>query len=188
MHAHLRGPNNLFNLYQIINKPWFPFLSIWNSQSTPRYEYYSCRLYSKRKVEGFYFIELKEFGSSRGPGTNYSIISHESNIERSSVIWQWMLLIGWYCWSKTILSSRCKNFFFSNWCVVYYQVHLYCVCLDQKVKIVISILNQDKVFPKYGCHYKSRWRSVFFFLFPLFMLWLELKAYGDAPHVLWDTK
>ena len=25
---------------------------------------------------------------------------------------------------------------------------------------------------------------VFPFFFPLFMVWLELKAYGDAPHVL----
>ena len=26
------------------------------------------------------------------------------------------------------------------------------------------------------------------FFFPLFMFWLELKAYGDAPHVLWDAE
>ena len=34
--------------------------------------------------------------TNRGPGTNYSNISHESKTERSSeaVIWQWMLLIG----------------------------------------------------------------------------------------------
>ena len=26
------------------------------------------------------------------------------------------------------------------------------------------------------------------FFSPLFMFWLELKAYGDAYHVLWDAE
>ena len=47
---------------------------------------------------------------------------------------------------KKILSSRCKIKFSSNCCVLYYQMHLYCVFLDQKIKIVISNLNQDRFF------------------------------------------
>ena len=50
MHVPLRGRNNLLILHQIINGTWFPLLRGWNSGTTPRYEYYSCRLYSKRKV------------------------------------------------------------------------------------------------------------------------------------------
>ena len=70
-------------------------------------------------------------------------------------------------------------------------MHLYCVFLDQKVKMVISNLNQDGVFPKLATitHHaiveKRAGEGMFFpFFFPLFMFWLELKAYGDAPHVL----
>ena len=75
-------------------------------------------------------------------------------------------------------------------------MHLNCVFLDQKVKMVISNLNQDGVFPKYGQNMaaitqhaiveKRAGEGMFFFpfFFPLFMFWLELKAYGDAPHVL----
>ena len=40
----------------------------------------------------------------------------------------------------------------SNRRVVYYQMHLYCVFPHQKVKIVISNLNHEGVFPKYGSH------------------------------------
>ena len=63
--------------------------------------------------------------------------------------------------------------------------------LDLKVKIVISNLNQDGVFPKYGSHYttcivekRAGEGMLFLFFFHLFMFWLELKAYGDAQHVL----
>ena len=53
MHARLRGSKSLLTLYQIIYKTWFPFLSRWNSRTTPRYEYLRCRLYSKRKVKSY---------------------------------------------------------------------------------------------------------------------------------------
>ena len=36
---------------------------------------------------------------------------------------------------------------------------------------------------------KRAGEGMFFpFFFTLFMFWLELKAYGDAPHVLWDAE
>ena len=135
----------------------------------------------------------------RGQGTNYINISHESKTERSSeaVIWQWMLLIGWYCWSKTIFFSLADaKFNYLQLGVLFTTRCIFIVFfLDQKVKIVISYLNQDGVFPKYGSHYttcnswkKSGWRYVFPFFFPLFMFWLELTAYRDAPHVLWDAE
>ena len=70
-------------------------------------------------------------------------------------------------------------------------MHLYFVFLEQKVKIVISkgtgmgfskkmaAINQHATIEKKAgeCMFSH-------FLFPLFMVWLEFKAYGDAPHVL----
>ena len=35
MHARMRGLKSLLALYQIINKTWNPFLSKWNSWTTP---------------------------------------------------------------------------------------------------------------------------------------------------------
>ena len=63
--------------------------------------------------------------------------------------------------------------------------------LDQKVKIVIPNLNQDGVsqnmaaITQHSIVEKRVGEGMFFpFSFPLFMFWLELKAYGDALHVL----
>ena len=67
-------------------------------------------------------------------------------------------------------------------------MHLYFVFSEQKVKIVISnrgfsknmaAINQNATVEKKAgeCMFSH-------FLFPLFMVWLEFKAYGDAPHVL----
>ena len=60
-----------------------------------------------------------------------------------------------------------------------------------KVKIVISNLNQDGVSQNVAAitqHAIAEKRMgegmVFPFLFHLFIVWLEHKAYGDAPHVL----
>ena len=74
--------------------------------------------------------------------------------------------------------------------MVYYQMHLHCVFLDQKVKITISKMNWDGFFQnmtaikQHAIVEKERVRYVFFSFFPLFMSWLEFKAYGDASHVL----
>ena len=76
-------------------------------------------------------------------------------------------------------------------------MHLFCVILDQKVKIVISNRNWDGVFQKYGQPLINMQRlkkagspkGMFsHFLFPLFMVWLEFKAYGDEPHILRDAE
>ena len=70
-------------------------------------------------------------------------------------------------------------------------MHLYCVFLDPQVKIVISYLNQGGFFQnmaaitQHAIVEKRADEGLFFpFFFPLFMFWLELTAYGDAPHVL----
>ena len=70
-------------------------------------------------------------------------------------------------------------------------MHLYCVFLDQKVKMVIPNLNQDGVsqnmaaITQHAIVEKRAGEGMFFpFFFPLFMFLLELKAYCDAPHVL----
>ena len=66
-------------------------------------------------------------------------------------------------------------------------MHLYCVFLDQKVKIVISYLNQEGVSRNMAAAIVEKRAGegmAFPFFFPLFMFWLELKAYADAPHVL----
>ena len=39
-----------------------------------------------------------------------------------------------------------QNYFASNWSIVYYQMNLNCVFLDQKVKIVFSNRNWDGFF------------------------------------------
>ena len=70
-------------------------------------------------------------------------------------------------------------------------MHLYCVFLDQKVKIVISYLNQTgfsqnmAAITQHAIVEKRADEGMFFPLFfPLFMFLLELKANGNAPHVL----
>ena len=75
---------------------------------------------------------------------------------------------------KKISLQQMQNLiFFKLVCSLLPDVFILCF-LDQKVKMVISNLNQDGVFPKYGSHYttcnswkKSGWRYVFSFRFPL---------------------
>ena len=75
----------------------------------------------------------------------------------------------------------------SNWYIVYYHMHLYCVFLDQKVKKVISnrCFQNMAAVNQHATVVKKAGECMFsHFLFPLFIIWLEFKAYGDYPHVL----
>ena len=59
--------------------------------------------------------------------------------------------------------------------------------LDQEVKIVISkgFSQSMEAITQHAIVEKRVGEGMFFpFFFPLFMFWLVLKAYGDAPHVL----
>ena len=69
-------------------------------------------------------------------------------------------------------------------------MQLYCVFLDQKVKIVISKWNQDgfsqnmAAISQHAVVEKIAGEGIVYpIVFPFFMFWLEVKAYGDAPHV-----
>ena len=62
-------------------------------------------------------------------------------------------------------------------------MHLYCVFLDQKVKIAITYLNWDGCSKKYSSDLNKirAGEGVFLsFLPPLFMFLLEFKEHGDA--------
>ena len=79
--------------------------------------------------------------------------------------------------------------------IVYYQMHLYCVFMDPKVKIMISIgtgtifFHNRAAIKQLAIVEKEPVKVCFFhFLFPLFMFWLGFKAYGDDLHVLWDAE
>ena len=68
-------------------------------------------------------------------------------------------------------------------------MHLYCVFLDQKVKILISYLKQEGVSRNMAAitqhaivEKRASEGMVFPFFFPLLMFWLELKAYA-MPHM-----
>ena len=90
---------------------------------------------------GVLCIELKEFGSSIGDRELIISTYHMSQKLRgaSRLLFGNGCLTGWKCSSTFFLSSWCKLIFFSNWCIVYYQMHLYCVFLAQKVKWKKSI-------------------------------------------------
>ena len=91
----------------------------------------------------------------------------------------------------SFLSSRSKNEFSSDWYVVYYQMRLCCVFLNQNVKVIligtgIVFCKNMAAIKQHAIVEEKSGEGMFFFhfLFPLFMSWLEFKAYNDDPHVL----